>query len=250
MKVKTSTYGNKVENYHKNVFLKAIPYILDYCKRTGKRKLLCLDIGCGVGEPLIYFNSLLRKYGISAELFGVDKIQGGAISDKKIKFVKVDINFESLPFSDTSFDLAIATELIEHLYNPENLLKQIFRVLKPRAIMILTTPNLRWWINVALLIAGYNPFIPDTGYDSNYGMFSPTVVHGHIRAYTVYALEEMLNRYGFNIIRIVGSEHPYDVRLKSWGHFFKFIDKTIAKLFPSLAYDIGIIAEKGYRLSS
>ena len=47
-----------------------------------------------------------------------------------------------LPFPEQSFDLVIATELIEHLRCPDLALREIWRVLKPDGRLMLSVPFL------------------------------------------------------------------------------------------------------------
>lgn len=54
---------------------------------------------------------------------------------------KVDFNEEILPFHNEAFDTIICSEVIEHLENPHQFLKQCHRVLKKGGKLILTTPN-------------------------------------------------------------------------------------------------------------
>jgi len=46
-----------------------------------------------------------------------------------------------IPFEDNSFDVVFSTEVIEHLYNPHNLVNEAWRVLKPGGMFFITTPN-------------------------------------------------------------------------------------------------------------
>lgn len=48
---------------------------------------------------------------------------------------------EDLAFPDSCFDVALCSDVIEHLRRPERCLAEMFRVLKPGGIAILTTPN-------------------------------------------------------------------------------------------------------------
>jgi 2-polyprenyl-3-methyl-5-hydroxy-6-metoxy-1,4-benzoquinol methylase len=64
---------------------------------------------------------------------------------KTFKLDNVNIQFcdlnNQIPFEDNSFDICFSTEVIEHLHNPQNLIDETYRVLKPTGILFLSTPN-------------------------------------------------------------------------------------------------------------
>lgn len=63
----------------------------------------------------------------------------------KVPGQRVDIanlNEQSLPYADASFDILTATEVIEHLERYRYVLREMFRVLKPGGSIILSTPNI------------------------------------------------------------------------------------------------------------
>lgn len=60
----------------------------------------------------------------------------------------VNSNALLLPFSDSSFDIIILQDVIEHLSDIENLLNEIKRVLKPNGTIYLSTPNKLSIINI------------------------------------------------------------------------------------------------------
>jgi ubiquinone/menaquinone biosynthesis C-methylase UbiE len=47
----------------------------------------------------------------------------------------------NLPWSDESYDLVSANMVVEHLRNPEQVFREIFRVLKPAGAFVFVTPN-------------------------------------------------------------------------------------------------------------
>jgi SAM-dependent methyltransferase len=79
-----------------------------------------LDIGCGDG----YF---LRRSKCE-ERFGVDKLLGNEVSDK-------------LDFADSYFDCVTMLAVLEHLSKPEDIFKEVARVLKLGGRFIITTPR-------------------------------------------------------------------------------------------------------------
>ena len=54
----------------------------------------------------------------------------------------VNLNEQALPYPDASFDIVTATEVIEHLEDFRRIVREIYRVLKPGGICILSTPNI------------------------------------------------------------------------------------------------------------
>jgi len=83
-----------------------------------------LDLGCGDGALV---NLLNTKKNIEAK--GIDINQG--------------INFESdsLPFKNKEFDIIIMYSVIEHLYDPGNILVEISKILKNNGHIIIITSN-------------------------------------------------------------------------------------------------------------
>ena len=92
-----------------------------------------LDIGCGSG---LYTKSL-SSFG---ETVGLDIESSNLILCRQKgfkKLVQAEANF--LPFKDKSFDLIVSFNLIEHLSNDSDFIKEIYRVLKDSCRLILAT---------------------------------------------------------------------------------------------------------------
>ena len=58
--------------------------------------------------------------------------------------IKPDFTWDgiSMPFKSQSFDCAIGTEVLEHCPNPEVVLKEVYRLLKPGGVFFFTVPFL------------------------------------------------------------------------------------------------------------
>lgn len=69
---------------------------------------------------------------------------------KSWKYVNIDkstnpdftCSAESIPVNDACFDTALLCEVLEHLENPEKVLKEAFRILKTGGMLIISTPFL------------------------------------------------------------------------------------------------------------
>jgi ubiquinone/menaquinone biosynthesis C-methylase UbiE len=103
-------------------------------RRLG-RSQLALDIGCGTG--------LITRFIRSSQIVGVDINRWNLDKAKKriphADFVQCDV--EHLPFRNGLADLAVCTEVVEHLYAPSRALREISRVMRPNAIFIGSVPS-------------------------------------------------------------------------------------------------------------
>jgi len=96
-----------------------------------------LDIGCGFDGKLLENIEPHIKSAV-----GIDLSVNEDAQSEKIKLLRHDLNLK-LPFPDEEFDAVITLANLEHLENPLNNLREIFRVLKPKGTMLLTTPTFR-----------------------------------------------------------------------------------------------------------
>ena len=96
----------------------------------------CLDIGAGSGDLL----KLLRQTWPNLQAEACDyHIERFAPAD--VSIVQLDLNTHPLPYPDASFDLVTCSEVLEHVENYRAVLREIYRVLKPGGLMVVTTPN-------------------------------------------------------------------------------------------------------------
>ncbi|MCX7973942.1 MAG: methyltransferase domain-containing protein [Candidatus Aminicenantes bacterium] len=104
---------------------------------------MIMDLGTAEGKMLAY----LKKAFPSAFCLGVDSSFPLLLYGKKrssdLSFIWAEA--ENLKFiQDETFDVIIAAAIIEHLVSPSRMLREAYRLLKPKGIIILTTPNPFW----------------------------------------------------------------------------------------------------------
>lgn len=97
-----------------------------------------IEIGCEGGY-------LLKKMPSAQEVVGLD-IARNALEDArnfvksdKIKFVCADAS--NIPFEDFYFDKVICSQTLEHVDNPDRVVKEMFRIVKPGGIVVISVPN-------------------------------------------------------------------------------------------------------------
>jgi 2-polyprenyl-3-methyl-5-hydroxy-6-metoxy-1,4-benzoquinol methylase len=98
-----------------------------------------LDIACGEG----YGSDLLA--GFASNVIGVD-ISNEAIIHAKEKYKKANLEYkqgscDAIPLVDSSIDVVVSFETIEHHDKHEAMLSEIKRVLKPSGILIISSPE-------------------------------------------------------------------------------------------------------------
>lgn len=94
-----------------------------------------LDLGCGYNGFFLRKNRDKISSGV-----GVDVLVDKNNLDSKIELISHDLN-QVLPFEENSFDVAVSLANLEHLENPIKNAHEIFRVLKPGGLLLLTTPT-------------------------------------------------------------------------------------------------------------
>ena len=190
-----------------------------------------LDVGCNDGAVLVG----LAENGES--LWGMDISASclAAARQRGIRTVAADAS-QGLPFDSGTFDLVLASEIIEHIYDTDRFLAEVFRVLKRPGLVVVTTPNINCLRNRFLVPFGRYPYGPGHALEgSGHGV--------HIRAYNVAILAAQMVRTGFSVLHR-WSTHLLPVRLSatSWG--FR-VNRLLGRAFPTLGSDIIVVGRKG-----
>ena len=104
------------------------------------KKKKVLDVGCGDGA-LTY--RIVKK---GAEVIGLDNSEEGIrlaeqiFSEKKIPTRFILASAYKIPLESNSIDCVVLSEVIEHVAEPEKILSEIQRVLKPEGKVVISTP--------------------------------------------------------------------------------------------------------------
>jgi 2-polyprenyl-3-methyl-5-hydroxy-6-metoxy-1,4-benzoquinol methylase len=100
-----------------------------------------LDVGCGDGAMSAF---LAKKLGVSVTGVDTDDL-AIELATQQFKhhgltgqFIRVD--GYAYPFPDAGFDVVVSSDVIEHVRQPEALLREAWRVLRPGGHLVVTTP--------------------------------------------------------------------------------------------------------------
>ena len=132
-------YEQDTEKLDEHFFRLRRDFTVDFIvNRFNKQAKLC-DIGCGAGP--VTFELLRRGYDITGLDYSRDmldnaarRLVSGQIPDKPL----INGNCEALPFRDNAFDCVACLGVISYVEHYENIIKEIFRVLKPDGIVLLS----------------------------------------------------------------------------------------------------------------
>jgi 2-polyprenyl-3-methyl-5-hydroxy-6-metoxy-1,4-benzoquinol methylase len=238
---------------------KTISLIPDECRYPNKK---AIDIGGGTGKLCCILTSLgLRCTNVDHLYLNKTQLnsEGKSFIHQLISYFKakniaveaIDINGDKFPNDDNSFDLAICSEVIEHLPNsPKPMLSEIYRILKPEGYFILTTPNQAAIGRRIRSLLGYSIHDNIKGY-YNMDLYPiGTPFRGHVREYTLDELKYMLTQENFSIIKINNFSLTPDIDMliskwKIYANISKILAyKVIDKIMPMLSNYFFISAQK------
>lgn len=196
---------------------------------TNKKVLM---LGCGTGEESI----ILKEHGAS-EIVGID------ISEVSIKVAKEtysDLEFliadmHKLPFEDESFDFVYSSLVIHYSEYPEQVYKEVYRVLKNNGEMLFSVGHpLRWSVhemnieNKELRVIGYlNSQIENEVY-GNYNTFSKHIhKFNNDETLAFYVGNpsthfKLLRKVGFLVEDFTESKCIEKAREEDFNYYFKY----------------------------
>jgi SAM-dependent methyltransferase len=180
-----------------------------------------LDFGCGT-KPYKSFFSNVNNY------IGVDyKIEG---REERQKVVDVFYDGKNIPFENKKFDSILCTEVLEHVFNIDELLKEFNRVLKVDGKALITTPFMWEEHEVPYDFARYTTPALISLYERNgFEIIQNTVTGDYIRIIFQFQLNYIKNILPENAILKHGVLFPFIFIFNLLGTIFSTVlpkDKT------------------------
>lgn len=111
-----------------------------------------LELGCGNGAT----GALALAQGKCATYVGIEMFEPAAAEARAVLTqVHVgDVAALDLPYPPATFDALICSEVIEHLVDPEPVLRRLISLLKPGGVIYASSPNVAHWKIVGRLVRG------------------------------------------------------------------------------------------------
>ncbi|MFX0132587.1 MAG: class I SAM-dependent methyltransferase [Candidatus Hodarchaeota archaeon] len=218
---------------------------------TNINKIKILDIGCSKCDILLALQKLgLKKLtGLNLFSFDVNWLSNAQYYEEyfgdsigKIRYITCDVDKESLPFKDSSYDIILMMDVIEHLHDPERVLLECYRILTSNGLIAIGTCNATNLKNRVFALFGKSVYFPLDEWlgksqrinDDNFRRFI-----GHIREYTMQELNYMLKKYGFHVLL----QKYYASNLKNAGILY-IVYNLFEKIYAPFSYHLLIIGQK------
>jgi len=196
----------EVESYHWwfVVRRKLIKSLLSSMNLT--RDSFALDIGCGTGSNL----EILKSPGLS--VIGLDaSIYALSLVKDKLNLPLINGDINNLPIKHESIGLIIAADIVEHLDNDVNGIRECYQALKKGGLLILTVPAFKFLWGIQ------------------------DVVTGHKRRYSRGEILQKLRQGGFEVLR------------SSYFNFFLFFPILLGRRLIRL---LGVKVESENKINS
>lgn len=187
---------------------KRLDFIVDSIEQVKKKDLRILDVGCGNGNISLALGSLgYNILGVDIDPVSIEK--ANEINQfSNVRFQVYDANQFNLT---DQFDAIVCSEVLEHLKNPEDLVKTLHSILKPGGVFIATVPN--GWGPRELFITKPMQWLHEKHLDQPFFKLKRVLGYSggtlqssnpdltHIKFFTRNTLQKMMNNAGFKPAR-------------------------------------------------
>lgn len=161
------------------IMVPRVDTVVELCKKYNVDMDTLLEIGAGFGT----FCEELKNRKIFNRVVAVEPTPDLAKTciEKGIEIIQKPV--EEIAFSNASeFNIAVSFEVIEHLFSPREFVANIFNILKPGGLLVLSCPN-------------------GQGFDvQTLGVLSDTVDHEHLNYFNPQSLSILLADCGYEVL--------------------------------------------------
>ena len=141
-------FAERYANRHRKMVEAFGQEYADKLSARGFRDGRIIDVGCGFGA----MNLVLAQQFTDAEIVGIDlsdpllqlaeRSARAAGVDNRVRFEKGDVH--QIPYDDASFDVAISTNMVHLVDDPQQMLNAIERILTPNGHLFIADVRRSW----------------------------------------------------------------------------------------------------------
>lgn len=178
-----AAYQDKAFDYFALVRREILPLLPEHSDRI-------FEVGCGAANTLAYLKSSGRcNWAGGLELFH----DAAEAARSKIDLVlEGNIEAMDLPLEESSLDVILCLDVLEHLVDPWTVVGRLHKLLKPGGMLLCSIPNIRYYrVSLALLLFGRWRYTPS-------GILDKT----HLRFFTRQTAIDLVASSGLVIDRV------------------------------------------------
>jgi 2-polyprenyl-3-methyl-5-hydroxy-6-metoxy-1,4-benzoquinol methylase len=185
-----------------------------------------LDVGCGRGEVVW----AARECGWDTE--GCDLSENFVRYAREVNGVNAHAaTLEQMNYADSSFDVVTMVEVIEHLYDPAETVRELRRVVRPGGLVYISTPN-----EESIYQSLGNLYYKARGLDWVVNL-CPTWNLYHIQGFSPRSLRYLLERNDFQIEELV--VYPGGLIVPSRGGVWGGVERVGTRVVERIANALG-----------
>lgn len=185
--IATSFGWKSAEDTYSHSYL--LPSVLQIATPLSPRRVL--DIGTGNGSALpVWCQQGWNVCAMEPDREGWELARKVSAADVR----NLGVGSEIPSDWQQAFDVAICLEVVEHLFDPHELVASVQATLKPGGHAIISTPYHGYWKNLALALANKWDF-----------HHHPERVGGHIKFWSKDTLRELFASHGFEAVSFHGA---------------------------------------------
>ena len=173
-----------------------------------------LDVGCATGKLLEKLRDEKGCYTVGIEMDGV---LAGQARQRCHQLIIGNVETLDLPFQAKQFDVIVFADVVEHLRNPEDVLRKLQTYLEDDGSVVISIPN------IAFVTARLNLLFGRFDY-TEYGIMD----RGHLHFFTLETARKLITSCGFRIVLVEGYNQVRDryFVLRPLGRLWKTLFAT------------------------
>jgi 2-polyprenyl-3-methyl-5-hydroxy-6-metoxy-1,4-benzoquinol methylase len=183
-----------------------------------------LDLACRDGT----ISMMIQEMGNSVECIEISEYSIARCKEKGLKVYDLDLNKNWAESISQKYDVVFAGEVLEHIYETDIFLTNIYKVLEDDGYLVLSTPNLASLGRRLFLMLGKNPIMELTTRSNE---------AGHLRYYVYDSLNKVLLENKLKITVLTSD-------IVNFNRSGKFASTMLAHLVPTLGRSLIIKAVK------
>lgn len=196
------------------------------------------DVGCFTGAATVSYGSVGFKHvvGFDASHEALEQLAERGIEPRYWRAGE-----EACPAQDEEFDAIVAADIIEHIVDTDYFVSELHRVLHPDGRLIITTPNLTFWLSRLRFLFGKPPW--------SYPGASPTVKAdlmidlNHIRVATRSEWKTLFQQRAFTVETLKGWSLLHAIEGGVGTRARQVIDRWMTR-FPDCAFGLLFVLKK------